>query len=114
MAIDRYISIKDLRDTTKAVLKKKEEEDIKLRQAHMLDLAMTMRDCVNEHMAVAAAKGHYVTTIDMGTELSTLCGTDEEHEMRLKVLGNIASELHSHNFKVRFDNELHITISWEE
>lgn len=114
MIADRYVSIKDLRDTTKTVLKRKEDEDKKLRQAHMMDLYASMRDCANEHMAVAAAKGHYTATINMETALSTPCETDEEHEMRLEVLGNIASELHSRDFKVRFDNKLHITISWEE
>lgn len=114
MAINRYVPIEDLRKVTKDALKRKEEEDNKLRQAHMMDLYASMRDCVNEYMAVAAAKGHYAATVNMETALSTPCNTDEEHEMRLKVLGDIAAELHGRSFNVRFNNKLHITISWEE
>lgn len=110
MAINRYVPIEDLRKVTKDILKRKEEEDNKLRQAHMMDLYASMRDCVNEY----AAKGHYAATVNMKTALSTPCNTDEEHEMRLKVLGDIATELHGRSFNVRFNNKLHITISWEE
>lgn len=112
MAINRYVSIEDLRKVTKDILKRKEEEDNKLRQAHMMDLYASMRDCVNEYMA--AAKGHYAATVNTKTALSTPCNTDEEHEMRLKVLGDIATELHGRSFNVRFNNKLYITISWEE
>lgn len=111
---DRYISINDLRKAAKDVLKRKEDEQQKLRQAHMMDLSRSMRECVNEHMAVSAAKGHYEVTINMETALKTPCDTDEERQMRLKVLDGTAAELHSRGFKVRFNNQLHITISWEE
>ena len=79
-----------------------------------MDLSRSVRECVNEYMATSAAKGHYEVTINMETALKTPCDTDEERQMRLKVLGNIAAELHSRGFKVRFNNQLHITISWEE
>ena len=111
---DRYISINDLRKATQDVLKRKEEEQQKLRQAHIMDLSRSVRECVNEYMATSAAKGHYEVTINMETALKTPCDTDEERQMRLKVLDGTAAELHSHGFKVRFNNQLHITISWEE
>jgi hypothetical protein len=111
---DRYISIKDLRKATQEAIQKREDEQKKLRQAHMMDLSRSMRDCVNEHMAVSAAKGHYEVSINMETALKTPCDTDEERQMRLKVLGDTATELHSRGFKVRYKNQLHISISWEE
>lgn len=111
---DRYISINDLRKATQDVIKRKEDEQKKLRQAHMMDLSRSMRECINEHMATFAAKGYYKVTINMETALKTPCDTDEEHQMRLKVLDNIAAELHNRSFKVAFDNHLNITISWEE
>lgn len=111
---DRYIPIEDLRKATKDVLKRKEDEQKKLQQAHMMDLFRNVRDCVNEYMATSAAKGHYEVTINMETALETPCDTDEERQMRLKVLGDVATELHSRGFKVRFNNQLHISISWEE
>lgn len=111
---DIYIPIEDLRKVTKDVLQRKEDEQQKLRQAHMMDLSRSMRECVNEYMATSAAKGHYEVTINMETALKTPCDTDEERQMRLKVLGDTAAELHSRGFKVRFNNQLHITISWEE
>ena len=111
---DRYISINDLRKVTQDVLKRKEEEQQKLRQAHIMDLSRSVRECVNEYMATSAAKGHYEVTINMETALKTPCDTDEERQMRLKVLGDTAAELHNRGFKVRFNNQLHITISWEE
>ena len=111
---DRYISINDLRKATQDVLKRKEDEQQKLRQAHIMDLSRSMRECVNEYMATSAAKGHYEVSINMETALKTPCDTDEERQMRLKVLGDTATELHSRGFKVRFNNQLHISISWEE
>ena len=111
---DRYIPIEDLRKVTKDVLKQKEEEDIKLRQAHMMDLSRSIRECINEHMAVSAAKGCYEMSINMAAALATQCDIVAEREMRFKVLTDIATELHGRGFKVSFNNQLHITISWEE
>lgn len=112
--LDRYIKIDELRETTRSVIKRKEEEDAKLRQAHKNDLYNSMRDLVNEYMATSAAKGYYDVVINMENAMQTPCDTEEERRMRLEVLGDVAAELHSRGFKIRFNNQLHITISWEE
>ena len=53
---NRYISINDLRKATQDVIKRKEDEQKKLRQAHMMDLSRSMRECINEHMATLRQK----------------------------------------------------------
>lgn len=118
---DKYIPIDELRKVTQDVFKRKEEEQRKLqqerekwRQKHMLDLFHDMQECINEHMATSAAKGYYDVTINMEVALKTPCDTDEERQMRLKVLSGTATALRSRGFKVRFNNLLHISISWEE
>lgn len=111
---DRYIKIEELREATRTVIKRKAEEAAKLRQAHKIDLNNSMRELINQYMATSAAKGQYDVIINMENAMQTPCDTDDERQMRLEVLGDVAAELHNRGFKVRFNNQLNITISWEE